>query len=166
MDEPFLGAIFMFAGNFAPLGFALCNGQLLQIAENAALYSLLGTTYGGDGQSTFALPNLQGRLPVHVSNAVTLGTFAGVENVILNGNQMPIHTHAVNAVSGTGNQTSPAGNLWAATSVPRYAAPGTLVPLASAAISATGSGQPHENMPPFLSINFIIALQGIFPSQN
>jgi microcystin-dependent protein len=165
-SEPFIGAIFMFGGNFAPLGYAFCDGSLLSISQNDALYSLLGTTYGGDGINTFGLPNLQGRIPVHAAPSFVLGQTSGEENVTLTSNQMPGHTHAVNAVSATGNQTSPVGHLWAAASVPRYATPGTLVSLNGSAIGIAVGGQPHDNMPPFLTINFIIALEGIYPSQN
>lgn len=166
MDQPFIGAIFMFGGTFAPAGYAFCNGQLLLIAQNTALYSILGTTYGGDAVQNFALPNLQGRIPVHTGGAFPPGQSGGEETVTLTTNQIPSHTHGVNAVSGAGNQTSPAGNVWAATNVPRYAAPGTLVQFNPAAIALAGSGQPHDNMPPFLGISFIIALQGVFPSRS
>jgi microcystin-dependent protein len=165
-QEPFLGAIFMFGGNFAPVGYAFCNGAAMSISQNSALYQILGTTYGGDGTQTFALPDLRGRIPVHFGNGIPLGQFSGAETVLLTSTQIPSHSHTVNAVSGTGNQTSPVGHLWAAASVPRYAASGTPVPLNAAAVGMGGGGLPHDNMPPFLSVNFIIAITGIYPSQG
>jgi microcystin-dependent protein len=165
-SDPFLGAIFMFGDNFAPLGYAFCNGALMSIAQNSALFQLLGTTYGGDGVQTFALPDLRGRIPVHFGNGLVQGRSGGAETVLLTSAQIPSHSHTVNAVSGTGNQTSPVGHLWAAASVPRYAASGTPAPLNAAAVGMGGGGQPHDNMPPFLAVNFIIAIAGIFPSQG
>jgi microcystin-dependent protein len=164
--DAFLGAIFMFGGNFAPLGYAFCNGTLMSIAQNSALFQLLGTTYGGDGVQTFALPDLRGRIPVHAGPGFVWGQTSGEEAVQLTVNQMAIHSHTVNAVSGMGNQTSPVGHLWAAGTVPRYAAPGTAASLNAAAVGTGGGSQPHDNMSPFLSITFIIALEGIYPSQN
>jgi microcystin-dependent protein len=148
-----------------------CQGQLLPISENQTLFILLGTTYGGDGNSTFALPDLRGRVPVHQqSNSSTLGQSAGVEQVTLTVNQIPLHTHAATAYDVAGNTDSPTGSRWAAsadTSINPYALPAaadsTLNP---GAIGVGGGSQPHENMMPFLGINFIISLFGIFPTQN
>jgi microcystin-dependent protein len=165
----------MFGGNFAPRGNAFCNGQILSIAQNTALFSLLGTTYGGNGQTTFGLPNLQGRAPMHfgqgpgLSNR-SLGQQGGVETVTLNTTQIPAHNHQANALNAAGNQTSPSGNTWASSSggrtpPPLYASSSNTQMNASA-MGNTGGSQPHNNMPPFLCISFIIALQGIFPTRN
>jgi microcystin-dependent protein len=157
----------MFAGNFAPVGWALCQGQLLSIAENTTLFELIGTTYGGDGQSTFALPNLAGRLPVHMAASFPLGQIAGQEMVTLTTPQMPAHGHAVMASTAAGNQSSPAGNVLAdSATVALYNGNAPNQSLAGQTVQPTGGGQPHDNMQPFLAINFIIALFGIFPSQS
>lgn len=158
----------MFAGNFAPRGYAFCNGQLLAISQNDALFALIGTIYGGDGQSTFALPNLQGRVPVGqgqgtgLSNHV-IGEQSGTETVTLTANQMPFHGHSVACNSDLGTSTDPTNNYWAASA--------NLRPYTDQASNATmfspaGGNQPHQNMAPFLAINFIIALEGVFPSRN
>jgi microcystin-dependent protein len=165
--EPFLGQILLFAGNFAPSGWALCNGQLLSIQQNTALFSILGTTYGGNGQTNFALPDLRGRAPIHMGQGPGLsnypeGEVGGVESVTLIASQMPAHTHAQPATAadeGTNrpNAAVPArGGVYAATSDGSALAP----------TSAAGGSQPHENRPPFLVMNYCIALQGIFPSRN
>jgi microcystin-dependent protein len=157
----------MFAGNFAPVGWALCQGQLLSIAENTTLFELIGTTYGGDGQSTFALPNLAGRLPVHMAASFPLGQVGGQETVTLTSPQIPAHGHAVMASTAAGNQTSPAGNVLAdSATVALYNGNAPNQSLAGQTVQPAGGGQPHDNMPPFLAINFIIALFGIFPSQS
>jgi len=164
--QPYLGEIRMFAGNFAPQGWAFCNGQLMAIADNTALYSLLGTTYGGDGQTTFALPDLQGRIPVHLGNSYNLGQNGGAETVTLTVNQMPSHTHSVNAQSENGMVGNPTNAVWASSSIKPY---GTGTPnelMSASAISAVGGSQPHENMMPFACISFIISLEGVYPSQN
>lgn len=174
--EPFLGEISMVGFTFAPLGWALCNGQLLPINTNTALFSLLGTTYGGNGVTTFALPNFQGRFPTHFGQGPGLsprsqGEAAGSENVTLIQTQMPAHTHILSAndnttgIAATGannylNTKTESGESIAATGL--NAAAGLNVQT----ISVTGGSQPHENMPPYLVVNFIIALQGIFPSRN
>jgi microcystin-dependent protein len=174
MATPFIGEITLFAGNFAPRGWAFCNGQLLSIAQNTALFSILGTTYGGNGQTTFALPDLRGRVPIHpgqgpgLSN-YQLGQVGGSENVTLLSTQMPAHTHPVNAVASGGNQASPAGNLPAiestGTSKDYSSAPAT-GPMSASMIGATGGGQPFPIVQPYECINYIIATQGIFPSRN
>ena len=165
MSDPFLGEIRMVSFNFPPKGWALCNGQLLAINQNQALFSLLGTTYGGNGIQTFALPNLQGRVPIHVGNGILLGQNGGTASHTLIVAEMPSHTHAVQASSADANQVSPAGNLWANGNVPAYSgtAGATMNPQSA---SAVGGSQPHDNMSPYRVLNFIIALQGIFPSQN
>jgi microcystin-dependent protein len=174
MATPFIGEIRMVGFNFAPVGWAFCDGQLLPIAQNTALFSLLGTTYGGNGISTFALPDLRGRVPLHMGQGpglslYSLGQTGGTENVTLSSGQLPAHNHTVNAVAGGGNQASPAGGL------PAIESTGTSLDYSSAAANATmnsgmisggGSSQPHNNQQPYLTINFIIALQGIFPSRN
>ena len=169
---PFIGEIRMFAGNFAPNGWAFCDGALLSIAENDALFTLLGTTYGGDGQTTFALPNLQSRVPVHAGTGPggvtrTLGETGGTESVTLTTQQIPVHTHPALGVSGqnTGNAASPGGAIWAsqaATGV--YANQPPTDNMNPGAMNITGGSQPHENMIPFLTINFIISLFGVFPA--
>lgn len=165
MSEPFLGEIKIISWNFPPKGWAFCNGTLLPINQNQALFSILGTTYGGDGQVTFGLPNLQGRTPVHVGNGIVLGEIGGEPTHTLNISEVPAHTHVPAASSNASNAASPAGNYWGNAGLASYATTAGSA-MASAAISATGGSQPHENMPPYLVLNFIIALQGIFPSQN
>ncbi|HEX8071758.1 MAG TPA: tail fiber protein [Pyrinomonadaceae bacterium] len=158
----------MFAGNFAPAGWALCQGQLLPISENDALFNLIGTTYGGDGQTTFALPNLSSRLPLHQGNAFVIGETGGTETVTLTTQQLPIHTHAATCVAGTntGSAASPGNNIWASqASVAVYANQPPTANMNPAAVSIVGGSQPHDNMMPYLPINFIISLFGIFPHQ-
>jgi microcystin-dependent protein len=166
--DPFLGEIRMFGGNFAPQGWATCDGQILSIAQNTALFSLLGTTYGGNGQTTFALPDLRGRLPVHIGGGLTMGQAGGSETVILTTTNLPAHTHATNAASAA-TTLSPAGQYWAADPgenvAPYAAAPDGRV-MSGTAIGAQGGSQPHENMQPFLAVTFIIALEGIYPSRS
>ncbi|MEM5775265.1 MAG: tail fiber protein [Anaerolineaceae bacterium] len=164
MSEPFISEIKIFSFNFPPRGWALCNGQLLPIAQNSALFSLLGTTYGGNGQTTFALPNLQGRTPLHFGSGFVLGQAGGEMSHTLNVAELPAHAHAANASSAAATATSPAGNLWANGNVPAYTDPGGQV-MNPAALANVGGSQPHENMPPYLVLNFCIALQGIFPSR-
>ena len=169
MAEPFLGEIRMFAGNFAPRGWALCNGQLVSIAQNTALFSILGTTYGGNGETTFALPDLQGRVPMHVGAGFVEGESGGEQAHTLLTAEIPVHTHLANGSTSKGNKASPAGNVWAAdaagvTAEYQSGAPNTT--LSPGAIGNAGSGQPHNNLQPFLVVNFIIALEGIFPSRN
>jgi microcystin-dependent protein len=183
MAEPFLGEIKMFAGNFAPSGYAMCNGQILPITQNTALFSILGTTYGGNGTTTFALPDLRGRVPIHVGQGAgtspyVLGEQTGVESVVLSTAQMPLHTHQVNCdgqatgrggsvfASGTGD--TPVGNypaLAAAPGNPVYSAShnATMNP---SMLSTAGGTTPVTNIQPVLCVNFIIALQGIFPARN
>jgi microcystin-dependent protein len=166
--DPFLGEIWMFGGNFAPQGRATCDGQILPIAQNTALFSLLGTTYGGNGQTTFALPDLRGRLPVHIGGGLTIGQAGGSETVTLTATNLPAHTHVANAASA-GTTLGPAGHYWAADPgenvAPYAAAPDSKV-MSGAAIGAQGGSQPHENMQPFLAVTFIMALEGIYPSRS
>ena len=169
MSNPFVGEIRMFGGNFAPAGWALCQGQLLPISENDTLFNLIGTTYGGDGQSTFALPDLRSRVPVHVGPGFVQGQSAGTETVTLTTNQIPAHTHTATCYPVAGNSASPTGGRWASsadTSINAYALPAVAdSALNAAAIGLEGGNQPHDNMIPFLGLNFIISLFGIFPSQ-
>ncbi len=173
MSEPFLGEIKIVSWNFAPQGWAFCQGQLLPINQNQALFSLLGTTYGGNGQTNFALPDLRARVPIHKGSGFTLGQVAGQENHSLTISERPTHLHIVNALApsdGSLNTNVPTGNLLS-NSAPNeiYNSGASSPPLIShgvATISNTGVNQPHSNMQPFLTLNFIIALQGIFPSQN
>jgi microcystin-dependent protein len=164
MSEPFLGEIRIVSFNFPPRGWALCNGQLLPINQNQALFSLLGTTYGGDGRVTFGLPNLQGRMPVHAGAAVVQGETAGEPTHTLSLAELPGHSHPVGARSNA-NTTSPAAALWANGGKDAFA-PSPNAAMNAATVSSIGGGQPHQNMPPFLILNFVIALVGIFPSRN
>src|SRR5215469_4675541 len=164
MSEPFLGEIKIISWNFPPKGWTFCNGQLLPINQNQALFSILGTTYGGDGMTTFGLPNLQGRSPVHVGNGIVLGEKGGETSHTLNISELPAHTHVPQGSSATPS-AGPGRNLWCKQTTSPYAATSDSV-MNPASITATGGNQPHENMSPYLVLNFIIALQGIFPSQN
>jgi len=165
MAEPFLGEIRLFSFPFAPRGWANCGGQLLPISQNQALFSLLGTTYGGNGIQNFALPDFRGRAPVHWGGAVVSGERAGQESVSLTMAQLPSHSHPVSASSLAPSVGPPAGNAWASGGSASYAASSNAA-MSATALSATGGSQPHNNLQPSLVINFCIALQGIFPSQN
>lgn len=167
MSDPYIGEIRMFGGNFAPVGWAFCQGQLLPIAENDALFTLIGTTYGGDGESTFGLPNLASRLPVHLGAGFVLGQAGGEETVTLSSQQIPVHTHPVTASTGTGSQSSPTGNILAeSATVALFSGNAPNQSLAAPTVQADGGSQPHDNMQPYVVINFIISLFGIFPSQS
>ena len=165
MSEPFLSEIKIVAFNFPPKGWALCNGQQLPINQNQALFALLGTTYGGNGQTTFALPNLRGQVPIHMGNGHTLGEVAGSTSVTVNIQQMPTHTHVLQASNTLGNVNFVNGNVFAAEPGAAYA-PSNPTVTGPGAVSSVGGSQPHNNMMPYLVLNFIIALQGIFPSRN
>jgi len=174
MASPFIGQITLFAGNFAPRGWAFCNGQLLSISQNTALFSILGTTYGGDGRTTFGLPDLRGRVPIHpgqgpgLSNYI-LGQKAGAERVTLTQNQLPSHNHAVNAVAEGGNQASPAGNLPAVESTGTskdYSDAAATGQMNSGMVGNTGGNEAFSVVQPYQCVNYIIALQGIYPSRN
>jgi microcystin-dependent protein len=166
MSEPFLGEIKIVSFNFPPKGWALCNGQFLPINQNQALFSLLGTTYGGDGRTTFALPNLRGQVPIHMGSGHTLGEKGGTTAVTINSQTLPTHLHAVQASTTNGNTALANNTSILAPALNVYAPPNSLTPLQPVAISNVGGSQPHNNMMPYLVLNFIIALQGIFPSQN
>ncbi len=167
MAEPFLGEIRLMPFNFAPQGWAQCNGQLLPINQNQALFSLLGTMYGGDGRVNFALPDLRGRVPIHMGSGHTQGERGGEQGHTLSIAELPTHTHAFNATSAAGTAPVPAAAYLAASPDQPYAGTdGNLAALNTASISSTGGSQAHPNMQPYLALNFCIALQGIFPSQN
>lgn len=172
MPEPFVGEIRMFAGNFAPSGWMFCEGQLLPISENEILFQLIGTTYGGDGESTFQLPDLRGRLPLHQGTrdgtSYTLGESGGVEQVTLSTQQIPVHTHAMLASSATGTSPTPVDNVLASNNVVSMYKGGTAATTAMNAQAAgpAGGSQPHTNFQPYLCINFIISLFGVYPSPN
>jgi microcystin-dependent protein len=167
MASPFLAEIRMFSFNFPPKGWGLCNGQLLPINQNQALFSLLGTTYGGNGVTTFALPDLRGRAPIHFDGNHVEGALAGQEAHTLISAELAAHTHSLNATNDTANQTSPGNNALANPLPERpYQALSNPTTLNPQAISNVGGGQPHNNMQPYLVINFCIALVGIFPSRN
>lgn len=166
MTEPFLAEIRMVTFNFAPKGWAFCNGQLLPIAQNQALFSLLGTTYGGNGQTNFALPDLRGRSPAHPGAEIQLGQRGGEENHTLISSELPVHTHPVKADAADASVTTPAGNVWAASTNNPFSSSAPDTALNAAAVGAAGGSQPHNNLQPYLAVNFVIALQGIFPSRN
>lgn len=175
MSEPFIGEIQIFAGNFAPRGWAFCNGQIMSIMQNTALFSIVGITYGGDGKTTFALPNLMGRAPMQQGAGTgltprTLGQQGGAAAVTLLPNQMPAHTHVAQGYDGGATTANTNGNIWAKTTggrtpPPFYASEAPNVSMSPQAIGVAGGSQPHNNMQPYLGVNFIIALQGIFPSR-
>lgn len=165
MSEPYLGEIRMFGGNFAPVGWLLCQGQVLPISENEALFTLIGTTYGGDGQNTFGLPNLSSRIPIHQATTYPLAMMGGAEQVTLTQQQLPAHTHQATASNQAGTQTNAAGNVWAGWDQTEYSTANPNVSMAPSTLLPAGGSQPHDNMPPFLVINFIIATQGIYPTQ-
>jgi microcystin-dependent protein len=172
MGQPYVGEIRMFAGNFAPSGWMLCQGQLLPISENETLFNLIGTTYGGDGQETFALPDLQGRLPMHqgqgpgITQNYLIGEKAGVESVTLTTQQLPIHTHALLASTNQATATTAQGNVTASSNQLKIYTEGAVSKsFAPNAVLPAGGNQPHDNSQPFLVINFIISLFGIFPHQ-
>jgi microcystin-dependent protein len=166
MAEPFLSEIRIMSFNYPPQGWAFCNGQFLPINQNQALFSLLGTTYGGNGQTTFALPNLQGRVPIHVGNKHTLGEAAGSSAVTISQQTMPQHLHFMQATTIDATTPQPNGNLFASSGSTFYSNVQNLIPAAPSTVSNVGGSQAHTNMMPYLVLNFCIALQGIFPSPN
>ena len=168
MAQPYVGEIRMFAGNFAPNGWMFCEGQLLPISENETLFQLIGTTYGGDGESTFGLPDLRGRIPVHQGNGFTLAQTGGTETVTLTVNQIAAHSHPALATNSVASDVNP-GNQVLGQSRPGssgYFEDVPANPMAAASISSVGGSQPHENFQPYLCVNFIISLFGVFPSQT
>lgn len=166
MGSPFLGEIRIASFGFAPNGWALCDGALMQINQNQALFSILGTTYGGNGITTFGLPNLGGRVPMHASIDHSVGESAGEESHTLVAAEMPVHTHVVHGSSAEGTAPAPAGNVLAGTRARLYNDPRSLTALAPSTIGSIGGSQPHENRQPFLVLTFMIAVQGTFPSQT
>ncbi|MBC3873665.1 phage tail protein [Undibacterium flavidum] len=175
MSQPYVGEIRLFGGNFAPAGWMFCEGQLLPISENETLFNLIGTTYGGDGESTFALPDMRGRLPIHFGSGYVLAETGGAEEITLTVNQIPNHTHTLTGKAATGaapqgNAThqTPVANMPASGSIKAFAtaSPSPTVLMNAAAIDSTGGSQPHTNMMPYVCISFIISLFGVFPSQN
>jgi microcystin-dependent protein len=171
MSEPFLAEVRIVGFNFAPRGWAFCDGQILPINQNQSLYSLLGTTYGGDGRTSFALPDMRGRTPIHVGRSNggddhQQGQKGGEETHTLSAAEMPNHDHVAKATSTVGNTPIAAGDLLADSPVQPYANPGNLVSIRSGTIANVGGGQAHETMQPYLAVNFCIALRGLFPSRN
>jgi microcystin-dependent protein len=167
MAQPYVGEIRMFAGNFAPAGWMFCEGQLLPISENETLFQLIGTTYGGDGESTFALPDLRGRIPIHQGNSFTLAETGGAEEITLTVNQIPAHTHPMLASADPATVPNPQNNVLAATATATpYFNITPATPLSPQSISSVGGSQPHNNFQPYLCVDFIISLFGIFPSQT
>lgn len=166
MAEPFLSEIRLMSFSFPPKGWALCNGQLLPINQNQALFSLLGTTYGGDGRTTFALPDLRARVPIHVGQGHVLGERGGEDSHTVTPGELPTHTHLAQASASQGDTPLPAGNVLADSPSVLYAPPDNLVALTPGSVTTVGGSQAHENRQPFLVLSFCIALQGIFPSPN
>jgi microcystin-dependent protein len=168
VGQPYIGEVRMVGFNFAPQGWAFCDGSVLPITQNQALFNLIGTTYGGDGVTTFALPNLQSRLPMHQGNGHVLAESGGVETVTLTTNQIPSHSHLPQADANSGTSSDPTGTIWAQSQASRQYVAGASAnaPMNTAAMTNTGGSQAHDNMPPFLTINFVISLFGIFPSQD
>jgi microcystin-dependent protein len=172
MANPYVGEIRIFAGNFAPQGWAICDGSVLSISQFEVLFVLIGTTYGGNGTTTFNLPDLRSRLPIHQGDGYVIGAFGGSENVTLTSAELPAHSHTVQSSTAHGNTSSPAGALWAtdgtgvAAPYRKAASGGTAVALAGGTVAPSGGGQPHENRQPVLGMNYIISLFGVFPSPN
>ena len=166
MAQPYVGEIRMFAGNFAPAGWMFCEGQLLPISENETLFQLIGTTYGGDGESTFALPDMRGRLPIHQGSGFILAETGGAEEITLTTNQIPSHTHPLLGSGNTASDTNPANGLLGVLTTDAYVASNPNVNMSPQAIVPVGGSQPHTNFQPYLCVDFIISLFGIFPSQT
>jgi microcystin-dependent protein len=166
MAESYIGEVRMAGFNFAPQGWAFCDGSLLSIAEFSVLFNLIGTTYGGNGTTTFALPDLRGRIAFHQGNGYVIGESAGSETVTLTTSQIPAHSHPFNAQSGAGTQPSPSGGVWAKSSLDQFSTGSPSGEMAATSLQSSGGSQPHDNLPPFLVVNYIISLFGVYPSQN
>jgi len=171
VSEPFVGQITMFAGSFAPRGWALCDGQLLAISQNDALFSLFGTIYGGDGRTTFGLPDLRGRVPIHIGSGPglssrTIGHRSGSESVTVARTQLPSHTHPLQGSTDSATTPDPSGNVFARSSGDAYGSEFSASNMNGAAVGNSGGGQAHSNMQPWLAVNFIVALFGVYPSRN
>ena len=166
MSQPYVGEIRMVGFSFAPVGWATCDGQLTAISQNTVLFDLIGTTYGGDGQNTFALPDLRGRLPLHMGNGFVQGGNGGQETVTLTTNQLPAHSHVPLCNSAASDSTKPTSNYWGNWADAQFSDQTPAASMNAGAVGSVGGSQPHDNMIPFLAINFIISLFGIFPSQN
>lgn len=166
MSEPFLAEIRLVGFNFAPRGWAFCDGQILPINQNQSLYSLLGTTYGGDGRTSFALPDLRGRTPIHRDDGHSLGQKSGAETVTLTAAEIAAHTHTVKASTGVANQAVATGRILGSADIYRDPEAANMTALRSGTVTNAGGGQAHNNMQPYLAVNFCIALRGLFPSRN
>jgi microcystin-dependent protein len=167
MAQPYIGEIRMFGGNFAPAGWMFCAGQLIPISENDTLFNLIGTTYGGDGQSTFALPDLRGRIPIHMGGGFTIGEPGGVEEVTLNVNQMPTHSHLLMASNDPANSPNPGNSLLARSpQINMFFNSSPSIPMSNQFLGVAGGSLPHNNMQPYLCVDFIISMFGIYPSQT
>jgi microcystin-dependent protein len=170
MSQPYVGEIRMFGGNFAPVGWAFCNGQAMPISDNEVLFQLIGTTYGGDGQETFNLPNLQGRVPIHMGSGFTIGQSGGVSSVTLSSQQMPAHGHPLLGSTATAAGTNPQNTVFAhlpdAGVQSAYGSTAPFGAIDTSSVSQIGGSQPHDNMQPYLTVNFIISLYGIYPQQT
>ena len=166
MGTPFLGEIKLISWNYPPKGWAFCNGQLMQINQNQALFSLFGTQYGGNGQTTFALPDLRGRTPMHMGAGFILGEHAGEEAHTITSSEMPAHTHNFMATAADGNNSAPPNNVLARTTNNIYGQPANLTTLKPQTVTNVGGSQAHTNLQPYLVINFVVALIGVFPSRN
>ncbi|MEX0739345.1 MAG: tail fiber protein [Pseudohongiella sp.] len=165
MSDSYVGEIRMFGGDFAPVGWHVCDGRLLPVSDYDALFALIGTAYGGDGQRTFGLPDLRGRVPVQMSNSMQLGATGGVETVTLIAQQLPAHTHVVNASTAAGSSNSPTNHVWASSdAIAPYQSAAPTVTMSPDAVAVTGGNQSHENVMPSLVVNFIICLYGNFPT--
>lgn len=168
MGQPYVGEIRLFAGNFAPSGWNFCDGSLLSISEYSTIFNLIGTTYGGDGQTTFAVPDLRGRVPLHVGGGYVIGQLGGEQTVTVTTNQIPAHTHVPLAASGGSNNPSdsPTNNYWSEWTGGQYASTAPSVNMDPSAIGQAGGSQPHDNMVPYVAISYIISLFGVYPSQT
>ncbi|MFC5702795.1 phage tail protein [Cohnella faecalis] len=166
MSDQYVGEIRIFSGNYAPQGWAMCNGQLLPVSGNELLFAVIGAKYGGDGKTTFALPDLRGRLPIHMSSAYAFASKGGTETVTLDLAALPAHTHVVNANSLPGTSDSPSNAFWAGSTLNQYSTAGSNGTMDSLTVSSAGGNQAHNNVMPYSVLTFIIALQGIYPQHS